>query len=55
MINWAIGYSVSYSVTKGHDPGPGVMLRPVSDPEVEQRNLADYDAALGPGADGGVA
>jgi transposase len=31
------------------------MLRPVSDPEVEQRNLADYDAALGLGADGGVA
>jgi len=31
------------------------MLRPVSEPEVEQRNLADYDAALGLGADGGVA
>jgi transposase len=31
------------------------MLRPVSGPEVEQRNLADYDAALGLGADGGVA
>jgi len=31
------------------------MLRPVSEPGVEQRNLADYDAALGLGADGGVA
>jgi hypothetical protein len=29
-------------------------LRPVTEPEVEQRNLADYDAALGL-ADGGVA
>jgi transposase len=29
-------------------------LRPVAEPEVEQRNLADYDAALGL-ADGGVA
>jgi transposase len=34
------------------------MLRPVDDPEVEQRALSDYDAALGldvDGADGGVA
>jgi transposase len=30
-------------------------LRPVAEPEVEQRNLADYDTALGLGADGGVA
>jgi hypothetical protein len=29
------------------------MLRPVPEPEVEQRCLADYDAALG--VDGGVA
>ena len=29
-------------------------LRPVAEPEVEQRNLADYDTALGL-ADGGVA
>jgi hypothetical protein len=28
-------------------------LRPVPEPEVEQRNLADYDTALG--LDGGVA
>jgi hypothetical protein len=29
-------------------------LRPAAEPEVEQRNLADYDTALGL-ADGGVA
>jgi hypothetical protein len=29
------------------------MLRPVPEPEVEQRRLADYDTALG--LDGGVA
>jgi transposase len=31
------------------------VLRPVPEPEVEQRNLADYDTALGLSADGGVA
>jgi transposase len=31
------------------------VLRPVGEPEVEQRNLADYDTALGLSADGGVA
>jgi transposase len=31
------------------------MLRPVTEPQVEQRALADYDAALGLGADGGAA
>ncbi len=32
------------------------VLRPVTEPEVEQRSLADYDAALGlDDADGGVA
>jgi len=30
-------------------------LRPVGEPQVEQRNLADYDTALGLSADGGVA
>jgi transposase len=33
----------------------GSTLRPVTEPEVEQRCLADYDAALGVGADGGAA
>jgi transposase len=33
----------------------GGALRPVTEPEVEQRALADYDAALGLGADGGAA
>jgi transposase len=33
----------------------GGALRPVTEPEVEQRCLADYDAALGLGADGGAA
>ena len=31
------------------------VLRPAPEPEVEQRCLADYDTALGLGADGGVA
>jgi transposase len=31
------------------------VLRPVAAPEVEQRDLGDYDAALGLSADGGVA
>ena len=31
------------------------VLRPVPEPEVEQRSLAVYDAVLGTGADGGAA
>lgn len=31
------------------------MLRPVSEPDVEQRSLSDYDTALGLDVDGGVA
>jgi hypothetical protein len=32
-----------------------VVLRPVPEPQVEQRSLAVYDAVLGTGADGGAA
>jgi hypothetical protein len=31
------------------------VLRPVREPEVEQRSLADYDTLLGTGNDGGAA
>jgi hypothetical protein len=31
------------------------VLRPVPEPQVEQRSLAAYDAVLGTGADGGAA
>lgn len=31
------------------------MLRPISEPDVEQRSLSDYDTALGLDVDGGVA
>jgi transposase len=44
-----------YAAAKALHRQRASMLRPVSEPEVEQRNLADYDAALGLGADGGVA
>ena len=34
---------------------PGLIVRPAGEPEVEERDLAEYDAATGTGTDDGVA